>query len=262
MASSWGAGTASLCKWYGRELTKVGSSYSRQTRAGVEVWSLGEFRWVVCLELRTFDGSWKGRQGLHVPGSGRRCYPVYIFILRSVRSLGNVKINSTKCKVCVWRSLLWWLGGEWLIVGAERRPKEQQGDSCFGGYRDAEDGVSAGGWGNGEGKVKSRKEGKMPSAFYTVEGLWQRQMRQAGVWRTDSWIWGLSLLLETAETLAGDSMEVRWCTCTDRYEQERGEDLPPCDGIHYCQVLDTAFNSEENSHQLWNRRESLGHLNI
>lgn len=68
--------------------------------------------------------------------------------------------------------------------------------------------------------------------------------------RTDSWIWGLSPTLGTAETLADDSVEVPQCTCTVLYEQERGQDLLPYDGLHYCQVLDMAFNSEENSHQV------------
>lgn len=104
----------------------------------------------MCLELRAFEGSQKGRQGLHAPGPDRLCYAVYIFILLSVRSHANIKINSTKCEVCILRSRLWRLGGEWIIVGAERRHREQQGDSYISQYRDAEDWVSEGGWGKGE----------------------------------------------------------------------------------------------------------------
>ena len=61
----------------------------------------------------------------------------------------------------------------------------------------------------------------------------------------------------TAETMADDSVEVSWCICIVSYEQERGKDLVPRNGRHSCQVLDMAFNWEENNHQLWNRRRRL-----
>ena len=59
------------------------------------------------------------RQELHFLGPDRPCYSVYVFTLPSAWSDANVKINSTKCSVCILRRLVWPLGGEWMMAGAE-----------------------------------------------------------------------------------------------------------------------------------------------
>ena len=57
-------------------------------------------------------------------------------------------------------------------------------------------------------------------------------------------------MMGRAETTADDPADGSLCTCIVSYEQERGTDLVPCNGGHFCQVLDMAFDREENNHQL------------